>query len=53
VNLSLSSDEEGLIADVSCDEEFARRLFDDLNRNVLGPPSDVKNIILSDSDKEE
>jgi hypothetical protein len=36
VDLSSSSDEEGLIPDTSWDEEFARRLFGDLNRAVLG-----------------
>jgi hypothetical protein len=36
-----------------CDEEFARRLFGDINRNVLGLPNDGKVIILSDSNEEE
>jgi hypothetical protein len=53
VDLSSSSDEEDLIVDVSHDEEFARRLFGDLNRDFLGPPDDSKIIILSDSDEEE
>jgi hypothetical protein len=53
VDLSSSSDEGDLIADVSRDEEFARRLFGDLNHDFLGPPSDSKIIILSDSDEEE
>jgi hypothetical protein len=53
VDLSSSSDEEDLIVDVSRDEEFDRRLFGNLNHNVLGPPSDCKIIILSDSDEEE
>jgi hypothetical protein len=53
VNLSSSSDEGDLITDVSRDEEFARRLFDDLNRDVLGPPGDGKIIILSDFDEQE
>jgi hypothetical protein len=53
VGLSLSSDEEGLIADVSQDEEFARRLFGDLNHDVLGLPGDSKIIIISDSNEEE
>jgi hypothetical protein len=53
VDLSLSYDEEGLIADTSCDEEFTRRLFGDLNRDILGPLGDGKIIILSDSDEEE
>jgi hypothetical protein len=53
VDLSLSSDEEGLIVDVSRDEKFARRLFGDLNHDVLGPPDDGKIIILNDSVEEE
>jgi hypothetical protein len=53
VDLSSSFNEGDLIADVSRDEAFTRRLFDDLNRNVLGPPDDGKIIILSDSDEEE
>jgi hypothetical protein len=53
VGLSSSSNEEGLIADSSCDVEFTRRLFGDLNHDVLGPQGDGKIIILSDSDKEE
>jgi hypothetical protein len=42
-----------VIPDTSRDEEFARRLFGDLNRDVLGPPGDGKVIILNDSDEEE
>jgi hypothetical protein len=53
MDLSSSSDEENLIADVSRDEDFARRLFGDLNRDILGSSSDGKIIILSDSNKEE
>jgi hypothetical protein len=53
MDLSASSDEEDFIPDISPDEEFARRLFDDLNRDVLGPPDDGNIIILSDSDEEE
>jgi hypothetical protein len=53
VDLSSSSGEKGLITDVSRDEEFARRLFGDLNRDVLGPPDDGNIIILSDFDEEE
>jgi hypothetical protein len=52
-DLSSSSDEGDLIADVSRDEEFARKLFGDLNHNFLGPPSDGRIIILSDSNKEK
>jgi hypothetical protein len=53
VDLSSYSDEECLIADVSWDEEFIRRLFGDLNRDVLGPLCDSNIIILSDSDEKE
>jgi hypothetical protein len=53
VDLSSSSGEKGLITDVSWDEEFTRRLFGDLNRDVLGPPDDGNIIILSDFDEEE
>jgi hypothetical protein len=53
VDLSSSSDEGDLIVDVSRDEEFARSIFGDLNRDFLGPPGDDKIIILSNSDKEE
>jgi hypothetical protein len=53
LDLSLSSDEEGLIPDTSRDEEFTRRLFGDLNRDVLGPPCDSNIIIINDSNEEE
>jgi hypothetical protein len=53
LDLSLSSNEEGLIPDTSCDEEFIRRLFGDLNHDVLRLPGDGNVIILSNSDKEE
>jgi hypothetical protein len=53
LDLSSSSDDEGLIPDTSWDAEFARRLFGDLNHALLGPPGDGKVIILSDSDQEE
>jgi hypothetical protein len=53
VDLSSSSDEGDLIADVSWDEEIIKRLFGDLNCDVLGPPDGGKSIILSDSDEEE
>jgi hypothetical protein len=52
IYLSSSSDEEDFFADTSRDEDFARRLFDNLNRDLLGPPGDGKVIILSDSDEE-
>jgi hypothetical protein len=50
VDLASSSDEEDFFTDTSRDEEFARKLFGDLNRDILGPPGDSKVIILSDSD---
>jgi hypothetical protein len=53
VDLSLSSGEEDSIADTSRDEEFARKLFGDLNRDILGPPGDGKIIVISDSDDED
>jgi hypothetical protein len=53
VDLSSSLDEGGLIPSTSHDEEFARRLFGDLNHDVLGPLGDGNIIILSDSDEEE
>jgi hypothetical protein len=52
VNLSL--DEEDPIPHTSCDFEFAQRLYDELNRALLGPSCDGKIIIIiSDSDEEE
>jgi hypothetical protein len=53
VDLSSSSDEGDLIADVSRNKEFDIRLFGDLNRDFLGLPGDDKIIILSDSNEEE
>jgi hypothetical protein len=53
VDLSSFSDEQGLIPDTSRNEEFAKRLFNDLNRDILGSPDDGKVIILSNSDEKE
>jgi hypothetical protein len=53
IDLSLSSGEENFIADTSRDVEFTRKLFGDLNRDILGPPGDGKVIILDDSDEEK
>jgi hypothetical protein len=53
VNLALSSGEEDSIADTSQDEEFARKLFGDLNCDILGPLGDGKIIVISDSDDED
>jgi hypothetical protein len=52
IDLSISSDEENFIADTSRDAEFARKLFGDLNRDILGPSGDGKVIILDDSNEE-
>jgi hypothetical protein len=46
-------DEEEIFPDTSRDEVFARKLFGNLNRDLLGPPDDDNVIILSDSDEEE
>jgi hypothetical protein len=53
VDLTSSLGEEDSVADTSRDEELARKLFDDLNRDILGPPGDGKIIVLSDSDDED
>jgi hypothetical protein len=53
VDLALSSDEEDSVADTSQDEEFTRKLFGDLNRDILGLPGDGKIIVISDSDDED
>jgi hypothetical protein len=53
VDLASSSGEEDSFADTSRDEELARKLFGELNRDILGPPDDDKIIILSDSDDED
>jgi hypothetical protein len=52
VDLASSSGEESF-ADTSRDEELARKLLGDLNRDILGPPGDDKIIVLSDSDDED
>jgi hypothetical protein len=53
VDLASSLREEDFFADTSRDEELARKLFGDLNRDILGPPGDGKIIVLSDSDDED
>jgi hypothetical protein len=50
-DLSLSSDEENFIVDTSHDTEFTRKLFGDLNRDILGLPGDGKVIILDESNE--
>jgi hypothetical protein len=44
------SDPSSLVVDTSHNEEFARKLFDDLNRDILGLLGDGKIIIIDDSD---
>jgi hypothetical protein len=53
VDLASSSGEEDSVTDTSRDEELARKLFGDLNRDILRPPGDGKIIVLSDSDDED
>jgi hypothetical protein len=53
VDLASSSGEEDFFTDTSRDEELARKLFGDLNRDILGPPGDGKIIVLSDSNDED
>jgi hypothetical protein len=43
-------DPSSFIVDTSRDEELTKKLFGDLNRDILGPPGDDKIIILNDSD---
>jgi hypothetical protein len=51
--VTLVSVPSSLIADTSHDEEFTRKLFGDLNRDILGPPGDGKIIIIDDSDDDD
>jgi hypothetical protein len=53
IDLSLSSDEENFIADTSRGTEFTRKLFGDLNHDILESSGDEKIIILDDSDEEK
>jgi hypothetical protein len=53
VDLASSSGEEDSVTDTSRDEELTRKLFGDLNRDILGPLGDGKIIVLSDSDDED
>jgi hypothetical protein len=39
-----------LVVDTSRDDKFTRKLFSDLNHDILGPPGDGKIIIIDDSD---
>jgi hypothetical protein len=47
------SSPSSLVVDTSRDEEFTRKLFGDLNRDILGPSGDDKIIIIDDSDDDE
>jgi hypothetical protein len=42
-----------LVVDTSRDEEFTRKLFSDLNHDILGPPCDDKIIIIDDSNDDD
>jgi hypothetical protein len=42
-----------LVVDTSRDEEFTRKLFGDLNRDILGPAGDGKIIIIDNSDDDD
>jgi hypothetical protein len=53
IDLSLSSDEKNFIANTSRDAEFIRKLFGDLNHDILGPLGDSKVIILDNFDEEK
>jgi hypothetical protein len=53
IYLSLSSDEKNFIANTSRDAEFIRKLFGDLNHDILGPLGDSKVIILDNFDEEK
>jgi hypothetical protein len=52
IDLSSSSDEENFIVDTSRDVKLAKKLFDDLNHDILGSPGDDKIIFLDDSNEE-
>jgi hypothetical protein len=53
VDLASPSGEEDFFVDTSRDEELARKLFGDLNRDILEPLGDGKIIVLSDSNDED
>jgi hypothetical protein len=52
IDLSSSSDEENFIADNSRDAELAKKLFGELNCDILGPLGNSKIIVLDDSNEE-
>jgi hypothetical protein len=51
--MTLVSSPSSLVVDTSRDEEFARKLFGDLNRDILRPPGDGKIIIIDASDDDD
>jgi hypothetical protein len=51
--VDLSSKDEDILPDTVWDVEFTKKLFHNLNRDLLGPLGDGKVIILSNSDEEE
>jgi hypothetical protein len=53
IDLSSSSDEKDSIADTFRDFEIAKRLYGELNSDLLGSSGDGNVIILSDSDEEK
>jgi hypothetical protein len=52
IDISSSSDEENFIIGTSRNAKLTKKLFGNLNRDILGPPDDGKIIILIDSDEE-
>jgi hypothetical protein len=52
IDLSSSLDEENFIADNSRDAELAKKLFGDLNCDILGPLGNSKITVFDDSNEE-
>jgi hypothetical protein len=52
IDLSSSSDEKNFIVDTSRDVELAKKLFGDLNRDILESSGNGKIIVHDDSDEE-
>jgi hypothetical protein len=50
---TLVSGPSSLVIDTSHDEKFTRKLFGNLNHDILGPPGDGKIIIIDDSDDDD
>jgi hypothetical protein len=51
--VTLVSGPSSLVVDTSRYAEFTRKLFGDLNCDILGPPGDGKIIIIDDDDAQE